>query len=344
MNVELALFVALVLLLGNAFFVGAEFALVSVRRSAIEPKALSGSRPAIITLEALQNVSWLMAGAQLGITLCSLGLGALGEPAIAHMLEGPFTNFHLPEYLLHPVSFALALTIMVFLHVVFGEMIPKNIALAGPERTALRLVPILVFIVRIFNPIVVFLNGIANLCLRLVGIRPKDEVTATYSRDEVAELVEESRREGLLSGDEEQLLLGSIQLDTNTIKTVSIPIKNMVTVAKSVSPAEIEQLAASSGYSRFPVLSKGRPVGYVHLKDVLETVHDKRSKPIDSATIRPFVHVAPTESLRYTLKAMQRSESHLAALTDSKKKIIGLATLDDVLEELIGEMKIMPLV
>lgn len=336
MSIETSLFVALLLLLGNAFFVGAEFALVAVRRSAIELRAAAGSKPAAVTLRALGNVSFLMAGAQLGVTLCSLGLGVIGEPVMAHLLEAPFHALQVSENLLHPISFALALTIMTFLHVVIGEMMPKNIALAGPERAALLLTPMLVFIAKTLNPVITFLNASANLTLSLFGIQTKNEVTSTYTRDEVADLVEESHRDGLLSEDKEQLLSGALQFDKGTVQSALIPLQSVVFVPPTVTSAEIEQLTATTGYSRFPIKKRSAVRGYVHLKDLLETDRGQRKRPIDPARIRPLISVYANESLRSVLKKMQDSGTHIAAVTNTRKKLMGIVTLEDVLEELIG--------
>src|SRR5215211_5272567 len=177
-----ALAVSAFLLVANAFFVGAEFALISARRSAVEPRAQAGNRLATMTLRAMERVSLMLAGAQLGITVCSLGLGYLGEPAIAHALEAPFEAAGLPEALIHPVAFAIALTIISFLHVVLGEMVPKNIALAGPDRAALTLAPPMTLIVRVLRPAIALLNWIANRTLRAVGVEPRDEITSAFTR------------------------------------------------------------------------------------------------------------------------------------------------------------------
>jgi CBS domain containing-hemolysin-like protein len=189
--------VAVVLLLANAFFVGAEFALISARRSSIEPLAEAGSRRARTTLAAMERVSLMMAGAQLGITVCSLGLGAV-EPAVAHLLEPVFEALRVPGALVHPISFAIALAVVVALHVVIGEMVPKNLALAGPDRAALALTPPLAAVVRVLRPVIVVLNALANGVLRLLRVAPKDEVTSSFTRDEVAGLFDQSRAGGLL--------------------------------------------------------------------------------------------------------------------------------------------------
>src|SRR4051812_25352936 len=181
MNSGTAIVVAVLLLLGNAFFVGAEFALVSARRTQLEPRAEAGSRMARTTIKAMENISLVIGVNQLGITVCSLVLGAVGEPAISHLVEPVLHALHLPEGLLHPVSFVVALAVVVYLHVVLGEMVPKNIALAGPDRAALVLGPPIWGFVTVLRPIVVAINAMASVVLRLVGARLTDEVSSTYT-------------------------------------------------------------------------------------------------------------------------------------------------------------------
>ena len=340
MSDYLALFVTVLLLLGNAFFVGAEFALISARRDTIELRANEGSRAAKVTLGAMENVSQMLAGAQLGITVCTLGLGALSEPAIAHLLEGPFEAVGLPSELRHPVAFAIALSLVTYLHVVFGEMVPKNIALALPDRAALLMTPILVAIVRLFRPLIAILNLIANLTLRMFGVEPKDEVSSVYTRDEVAGLIEESHREGLLAADEHELLTGALSFDERDARSVMLAPEGLVTVAPGVTPREVEQLAARTGYTRFPVRTEdGDLIGYLHLKDVLETREDRRSAPVAAKWIRPLARVGAQDSLRTALATMQHSGAHLGRVTDGQGKVLGVVALEDILEELVGEIR-----
>lgn len=197
---------AVLLLAGNAFFVGAEFALISARRSQIEPIAAAGSRRARIVLDDMRHLSLMLAGAQLGITVCSLGLGAVAEPAVAHLIERGAGAVGLPDWLLHPVAFAIALGIVVSCHMVIGEMVPKNIAIAAPERAALLLGPAMAAVVRVARPLIWLLNHLANAVLRLTGVEPKDEMTAAYTPDEIAGLLAESHAEGLLQPEEHELL------------------------------------------------------------------------------------------------------------------------------------------
>jgi len=335
----LGILLIILLLLGNAFFVGAEFGLVSARRSAIELRALNGSWAAKVTLNAMERVSIMLAGAQLGITLCSLGLGALGEPFIAHYLETPLHTIGMPDFMLHPIAFAVALALMTYLHVVFGEMVPKNIALAISDRTALILVPPLVGIVKILYPVVIGLNAVANGLLHLIGIQPKNEVASTFTRDEVAGFVEESHREGLLSEDEEQLLSGSLRFDERTIKSVVLPFETLVTVKSTDTPAQVEQTCGNTGFSRFPVQnSRGELIGYVHIKDIIEVPEERRNQQLPRSDIRPLASVSNTATLRSALAKMQRSGAHLAEVTKAGKTI-GVVTLEDVLEELVGEIR-----
>lgn len=338
MSPELALMSAFLLLLGNAFFVGAEFSMVSVRRSAIEPLAATGSKRAKATLKALENIGFLMAGAQLGITLCSLALGAVAEPAIASVLKGPFHSLHVSEALLHPVSLVIALFVTVFLHVVIGEMVPKNIALAKPERTALILAPRLVFVVKILNPVVHLLNSLANLTLRLFRIKPTSEVNSTYTRDEMADLVKESQREGLLSKDNENILSGALTFDAQTVRDIAMPTNELITISRSATYAFVEELSAKTGFSRFPITGKkNRMIGYVHIKDIIKADPNLRNENVNLRDVRKMASVAGGQSIRMTLKIMQRSGAHIALVT-SGKSLVGVVTLEDVLEELVGEM------
>ncbi len=339
MSTGSAIALSVVLLGANAFFVGAEFALVAARRTTIEPRAQAGSWSAKTTLRAIENVSLMMAAAQLGITICSLGLGYLGEPAIAHVIEGPLESAGIPSGFVHPIAFAIALAIVSFLHVVIGEMVPKNLALAGPDRAALALGPPLALVVRVLRPAIVGLNAIANATLRLVGIAPQDEVTSAFTRDEVAGLVDESRREGLLDPHEGRLLIGALKFEDRDARSVLLPAANLVTVPQTVTPAELEKLAAQTGYSRFPVRRDEDVIGYLHLKDVLEFKDQHRNRPIAQSWIRPLPTVRHTDRLRAILSRMQQSGAHLARVADDHGTTAGVVALEDVLEELVGEIR-----
>ena len=330
----------LVLLVLNAFFVGAEFALLSARRSQVEPRAQAGSRAARTTLRAMENVSLVMAGAQLGITVCSLGLGAVGEPAVAHLLEPAFHALHVPENLLHPVSFVVAMTIVVYLHVVMGEMVPKNIALAGPDRAALVLGPPMMAVVTVLRPVIAVLNLVANGVLRLLRVEPKDEVSSSFTREEVAALVEESRGEGMIEADEYDRLAGALGFTEKTVATVVMPVGTLATVTPGSTAADVEELCAATGFSRFPVADgTGALTGYLHIKDVLETDEARRERVVDAKWVRPFASVSPDDLLHDALESLQVKGAHMARVVRRDGVVEGLVTLEDVLEELVGEIR-----
>ncbi len=339
MNDLTAVLVAVALLAANAFFVGSEFALVSARRSQIEPRAASGSRAARTTLHAMQQVSLVMAGAQLGITMSSLGLGAIGEPAVAHLVEPLFELVGLPEDLLHPVSFVLALLVVVFLHVVLGEMVPKNIAIAGPERAALVLGPPMMLVVVILKPVVVTLNAIANGLLRLLRVEPQDEVTSTFTREEVAAMVDESHGEGLLEEREYDRLSASLGFTERTVLDVLLRTPTLVTVTRGATGADVEKVCAETGFSRFPVTEAGELLGYLHVKDVLETDPQRRERAVDDKWIRPFATVRSGDVLHGALGTLRSRGAHLGRVVDDEGTVLGLVTLEDVLEELVGEIR-----
>ncbi len=326
----LALVAALLLLLGNALFVGAEFAVMSVRRSQVEPLAET-SRRARSVLDALQHLSLMLAGAQLGITLCSLGLGAVAEPAVAHLLEGALHAVHVPDALLHPIAFAVALTVVVFLHMVLGEMVPKNIALAGPERAALVLVPGLVRYARAVGPLLRALNALANRGLHLLGVEPKDELTSSYTPEELADIIAQSREEGLLGRGEHERLTSALSLQQTCARDVMITWDRLVTVSESITPDEFEQLVVVTGFSRFPVRSSGEEhvdtgagegglIGFVHVKDVLDLAEHERSQPLAPHLHRPLPQLPADLPLEEVLAALQRNKSHLAQVVDERRR------------------------
>lgn len=340
MSAGAAITIAIVLLIANAFFVGAEFALISARRSQIEPRAQAGSRMARSTLHAMENVSLVMAGAQLGITICSLGLGAVGEPAVANLIEPLLDDLGVSDQLLHPIAFAIALMVVVYLHVVLGEMVPKNIAIAGPEHSALVLGPPMMAIVTVLSPVIRGLNAIANATLRAIGVEPREEVSSAYTREEVAALVEESRGEGLLADDEYGRLTGALGFTEKTIAGVLMPVQDLATVRRGSTAADVEALCAATGFSRFPVVSEGGDLlGYLHIKDVLETDEERRGRAVDDKWIRPFAPVGVSDLLHDALTQLQARGAHMALVVDDAGSVVGVATLEDVIEELVGEIR-----
>ncbi len=337
MSTALQLAAALLLLLGNGFFVGAEFAVISVRRDQIAPRAEAGDKRARTVLHALSNVSAMLAAAQLGITVCSLLLGALAEPTIAALLEGPFEAVGVPASLIHPISYALALALVVFLHMVIGEMVPKNIALAGPERAALWLGPPLDRLARLLGPVIRALNAFANGVLRRFGVETKDEVESVYTTEQLLHLLADSHAAGLLDEGRQERLEDALELGRRPVTEVLLPAGQLVTVDSSVTADEIERLAVRTGFSRFPVIgTDGDVLGYLHVKDILEV--DDPSAAVPARLWRPVTVLRGSLPLDDALASMRRTASHLAVVADQDGRQLGLVALEDVLEELVGEM------
>ncbi|MEW1633099.1 hemolysin family protein [Streptomyces sp. NPDC093801] len=323
-------------LVTNAFFVGAEFALISVRRSQIEPEALRGNRRAKTTIWALEHLSAMMATAQLGITVSSLVLGAVAEPAVAHLLEPPFEAIGVPTGLIHPIAFVIALTLATYLHMLIGEMVPKNIALAAPAPAALFLGPPLVALTRALRPVVLGINAFANALLRLLGVEPKDEVSAVFTHDGLARLVTDSQEAGLLGPEGGERLRDALELGTRTVGEIMIPRAGFVTVDQDVTPRGLERTAAAHGFSRLVVTGPaGAILGFLHIKDALAAAD--RAAAFPSEALHTVTTVGLRTPLDDTMTAMRGAGTHLAAVTDARGTVVGFVTMEDVLEELVGE-------
>ncbi|MFF0225221.1 hemolysin family protein [Streptomyces sp. NPDC004629] len=330
------LLIGLATLVVNAFFVGAEFALISVRRSQIEPHAESGERRAKIVLWGLEHVSVLMAAAQLGITLCTLVLGVVAEPAIAHLLEPVFHAVGVPKGAGHAVSFVIALALATYLHMLLGEMVPKNIALAEPVRSALLLGPPLVALSRALRPVIFTVNAFANALLKLLRVEAKDEVTATFSDAELAQIVKDAGAAGLIDDRAQERLHDALELGRRPVRDVVVPLADVVYARVGVTPEQLEQLSAQSGFSRFPVVDEGRRiVGYLHVKDALDA--SPQDMPLRLRDMRPVARVRESTPLDDVLTAMRGSRTHLAAVIGADGRLAGLVTMEDVLRELFGQ-------
>lgn len=336
------LFLVLALLVANGFFVAVEFALIASRRSRLQELAEGGSARARMALGAMAHLNLQLAGAQLGITMASLVLGYVAEPAVAGLLEDAVDGFvDLPDKVLHTGGFVVALAIVSFLHMVIGEMVPKNIAITAPERTLLSLALVNRVYVTVFGPILHLLNGMANAVVRACGVEPKDELSASASADELAAMLGASRDEGLIEDVAHQLLTGALDLGGLTLGSVVVPKADMVWLPRSATPAEAESLVVASGHTRLPVAEDGPDdlLGFVHAKDLLTIPAPARSRPLPLGRIRRMVVLAAPTPLDDALLAMQRARTHLAVVTDASGATLGIATLEDVIEALVGDIR-----
>ena len=326
-----------VLLAGNAFFVGAEFAVISARRSQIEPKAAAGSRAAKTTLYAMEHATLMLATSQLGITVCSLLILTVSEPAIHHLLEYPLGATPLSPDMISVAAFVVALTLVTYLHVVFGEMVPKNTAFSVPDRAALLLAPPLVLVSRVFRPVIATLNWMANGVVRLFGVEPKDEATSTFTLEQVAGIVEQSQREGTLP-DTAGTLAGAFEFTDKRVADEEVPIDQMVLMPHEATPRQIHAAINQHGFSRYVVQDRsGEPSGYLHVKDVmdLEAAFDQ---PVPAKRVRRLISVSRDAELEDAMRVMRQHGNHVARTVDRNGATTGVLFLEDVLEVIVGEV------
>ena len=337
----MGLLIAIFLLIANGFFVAVEFALVATRRSRLEQLAEDGDARARAAIASVRDLSFMLSAAQLGITLASLGLGYVAEPAIAHLIEVPLEWVHVPHDLIHPIALVLALTIVVFLHMVVGEMVPKNVAIAEPDRTALWLaLPMRAFTV-LFRPAIVVLNTLANAGQRLLGVEPADELITLATGDELAGMLAASRQEGLLDEVEHRLMTGALGFRARTVDSVMVARGGVTAVRVGTLVSAVERVAADNGHSRLPVYARDLDeiVGYVHVKDVLALPPEARARPLPRSIIRRMLRVPTTRTLQDLLLAMRRARLHFAVVVDGAGHVAGIVTLEDVLESLVGDIR-----
>jgi CBS domain containing-hemolysin-like protein len=334
-----ALWLSLFLLLGNAFFVGAEFAVMTARRSRLEPLAAAGSKRAKVSLEALEQVASLLTTAQLGITLCSVGLGAVAEQALDEMIRPRLHALGVSESLSVPIALMLALLIVAYLHVVVGEMVPKNLSIAGPQQAALLLAPALLFISKALRPVIALMEGLAKAMVRRLGIEPKDELTSAFTADEVQLIVAESHREGLIESNRHGLARRALEFSDRVAGDVAVPLSALVTLSFGATPDDVEHLVAKCGFSRFVITdAAGEVAGYLHLKDVLYAEDALRSAPVPAKRVRSLATVRSGDEVEDVLATMQHTGAHLARVVDPEGRVSGVVFLEDVLEELVGEV------
>jgi CBS domain containing-hemolysin-like protein len=281
-----------------------------------------------------------MAGAQLGVTVCSLGIGAIAEPAIAHILAPPLEPLGVPAPVLHGVALTVALIIVVTLHTVLGELVPKNLALAGPERAARWLVPAHLAFCRAVRPLLALLNLIARAMLSLVGVQPRDELDTAYTRDELADLIGESRREGLLDASEHRRLAKTLSSTERTVADVLVPLGAITTVPERPTVGDVESAVAATGFSRFPLRAPdGGLTGYLHVKDVLDLAIAEPSTPVPRSRVRGLPELPADARLDDALTALRRAHSHLAKAVGADGAALGVVALEDLVEEYVGTVR-----
>jgi len=336
------LFAAMLLLLANAFFVAVEFALIASRALRLEPDADEGDRRSEIALAAMRDLQPQFAGAQLGITMASLGLGYVAEPAIADLLESGIDLFaDLPSGVLHAISVVFALGMIATLHILLGEMVPKNIAIAGPERVARALAPILRVYVSFLKPVIWALNAASTGVVRMLGLTPVDELNTALTVKEFHTLLAGARDEGVIEESEHDLLAGALEFRARTAGSLMVPRSKMITASRATSVGEIERIVADRGHTRVPVWGSAPDdiLGFVHAKDLLRLGTAQRDEPVPLELIRKMLVVSSDRPVRGLMRIMRRARIHIALVLDDQGDVIGLVTLEDVLESLVGDIR-----
>lgn len=335
-----ALLIGAGLLVANAFFVGAEIALLAARRTRVEELADAGDRRAKRALEALQELAITFSGAQLGITMCSLGLGAIAEPAVAGLIASWLSPLELSQRAVTVISFAIALSIVVFLHMVLGEMVPKNLALAQAERLSLRLARVFGWFVTLFRPLIVGLNAAANGLVRLTGTEPVEEIGLVHTPDELALALRESRRHGMLTAVDARVLTSVLALSEIDAEAAMTPRIDLVTVDADATVEEILEVAATTGYTRLPVRDGDldHVVGVIHVKDLLIADEADLAGRTAGDLVRALPAVPESRDLEHLLVSMRDTRAHVALVVDEYGGTAGVLTLEDVIEELVGDI------
>lgn len=337
MSTTVALLISLLLLILNGFFVSAEFALVASKRHRLEQAAAQGSRSARAAIAGVSELSLTLAGAQLGITLCTLGLGSLAEPAVAHLLHPLFELIGLPDGVGHVISLIIAVGGIGLLHVLLGEMAPKSWAISDPERSALLLaLPFRAF-TTVFRPLLIVLNGMANLCLRILKVTPQNELANAHGPEELRLLIESSREHGTLEAAEHDLLTAMLALQNTTVAQVMTPTSQLVTVPDSATAREVELASVREGRSRLAVVSTGTAIcGIVHVRDAGRATtgggHTLHAADLMTEPLRLPANTPVAAAIRI----MRERRAQLAVVQDGDQPV-GVVALEDLLEEVIGE-------
>ncbi|MCP2013717.1 CBS domain containing-hemolysin-like protein [Deinococcus sp. HSC-46F16] len=339
MNDLLGILALVVLVLMNGFFVATEFALVSVRRTRIDQLAEEGNSTAKATQRALQNLDLYIAATQLGITMASLAIGFVAEPAIEHLIHPLLGETTLSEGQITAISFGIAFAISTILHIVFGELAPKSWALQRSEQVSLLVTrPLLVF-TAVFKWAIVGLNAMGNGVVRLFGLRGVAGHHTAYSEEEIRMIVGASSQEGVLEDDEKELVYNVFDLSDTTVREIMTPRVDMVVVDGSHALRQLLDLNAEHGYSRVPVFqdTADNIVGIVHTGDLLAHLHELDSVRI-ADVMRPVFFVPEGMKIKDLLTKMREKKSHMSIVVDEFGGTAGLVTLEDALEEIVGEI------
>jgi CBS domain containing-hemolysin-like protein len=339
------LLLALFLVLLNALFVAAEFAFVKIRTTQVERLVQEGKSSAGLVREATRKLDTYLSICQLGITIASLGLGWIGEPAFAHLIEPLLAPLGIPEGTVHAIAFAAAFGTITFLHVVFGELAPKSLAIARAEGTSLFVAPFMKLFYYPLLPGIILFNGTANAVVRLFGVPPASETEETHTEQEVRMIVAQSARRGMVEREEEELVGAVFELNDKVAREIMVPRPDAVTLPAEKPLRKLVSVAAAGNYTRYPIYEEDRTdriVGAVHIKDVLRAVESEGGLDADLTArdlMREVLIVPENRPIDDILEEFQRQELQIAIVIDEWGTFEGLFTLEDIIEEIVGEIR-----
>ena len=334
MSFPMALFFTVVLLLGSGFFVAAEFALVAAKRHRVERAAAEGQSGAEAALAGMRELSLMLAGAQLGITVCTLGLGSVSKPAISHEVDPVLQRLGLPGAPSYGIAFAIAMIVVVFLHMVVGEMAPKSWAIAHPERSVILLAPAFRAVVKAVRPLIALLNTAGNALIRLCRVTPRDELTSVPGREQLTHLVAESKRLGLISGTDSELLTRSLTEPETPVGALQVPASRITSVDGAAGIDEVLRVAADSDRTRLLVREGEAVLGSLHARDAV--VARAQGRSVSALHLaRPVPELSEATTVGDALDILRSRRASLAAVRDETGRLTGMVTLDDLLSRFL---------
>lgn len=331
--------IVILLVFMNGFFVATEFAMVKVRKSRIETLALEGNRNAKNTLKVVRDLNSYLSACQLGITLASLGLGWVGEPAFSEMLEPVFNLLNLPESTIHSISFILAFSLITGLHIVLGELAPKSLAIINAESIAMYTALPLIAFYKVTYPVMWCFNQSTNLVLKIFGISQVDEHEAAHTDEEIKLLVEDSYKHGLIDQTELAFVDNIFDFSEKTVREIMIPRTDMACIFIEDSFDEIIEFVLEEQLTRYPVCrdSKDNVIGFIHIKD-LYRLKFEGSENLEGI-IREIKFVPESLSIGELFKTFKKEKAQMAIIIDEFGGTAGLVTTEDILEEIVGEIQ-----
>lgn len=327
----------------TGFFVATEFAIVKVRSSKIDQLVAEGKKGAVSAKKVITHLDEYLSACQLGITVTAMGLGVLGEPTVERLLSPIFMKFDLNESITHLLSFGIAFIVMTYLHVVVGELAPKTFSIQKAEAVALLFSAPIIWFYKIMYPFIWILNGSARILVGMFGLKPASEHELAHSEEELRLLLAESYKSGAINQSELKYVNNIFEFDERLAKEIMIPRTEMITISEHDTIGAFLEMAALEQYTRYPVTTDGdkdQIIGMVNIKEILSDVafDDTLRNQLISCYVKPVIQVIESYSINKLLRKMQKERIHIAILLDEYGGTAGLVTVEDILEEIVGEI------